>query len=128
MSIRPDDFPNVPKAQRPKPLYVDNNVPAEDVKAFKELGWEVIDVRLMPNRSEAVRATLEGIRTGTVAYTKELLGFLQLEARIEKLLLNRDADEAEEASVFEDGDFDAILSFGTPIELPEKLIKKQSDV
>lgn len=51
------------------------------------LGWEPVDVRLMANKTDedrrnTVRATLEGVRMGTIEPDVKRLKFLELEAKI----------------------------------------------
>ena len=79
-------LPNVPASKRPKPLYVRHNLSEEDQALVEEKGWKPVDVRLIENRADAVRATLEGVRVGTITMDKDEVNHLTLEARICGLL------------------------------------------
>lgn len=114
-------YSDVPEADRPKPFYVRYPVPAAVKEQLAAKGWEVRDVRIMSSKADRVRATVEGLNTGTIPWDKDLLASLQLEARIEKLLTNKDAVDNTEEDSLDNEDISAILSFGGPVKLPNKI-------
>jgi hypothetical protein len=81
-------WPEAPIEERPKPLYVDETLADIDIATLSARGWVVIDVRSMPNKSDAdrlagLKAKLEGIRLGSItAPTKNALDTLKLEASV----------------------------------------------
>lgn len=88
-------WPVAPEDERPKSLYIAEVLPDVVVRWLREQrGWRVVDVRAMPNRSDAdraegVKAYLEGVRVGSIEPVKELLRYVELEARICGLLSNK---------------------------------------
>ena len=73
-------WPVAPEDERPKSLYIAEVLPDVVVQWLREQrGWRVVDVRAMPNRSDADRAEP----------VKELLRYVELEARICGLLSNK---------------------------------------
>lgn len=79
-------WPEVPKEQRPKRLY-HRGIIAGWEPHLTSLGWNVIDVRLLPNatdqdRADSLKCYLEGVRMGTIEAPKELAKWLELEARV----------------------------------------------
>ena len=88
-------WPVAPEDERPKSLYIAEGLPDVVVRWLREQrGWRVVDVRAMPNRSDAERAEggkafLEGVRVGSIEPVKELLRYVELEARICGLLSNK---------------------------------------
>ena len=72
-------------------LFVADNLDKDTHKFLKRQGWKVIDVRLMPNKTdadkaEAVKARLEGVRQGSIDEGSAPLRHLELEARCYGLL------------------------------------------
>lgn len=71
-----DDLPDVPNDQRPMDLFVKSKTTPEEKKIALKKGWVVKDVRLIKDPAEAIRATFEGARLGTVLlsdYDREIL-------------------------------------------------------
>lgn len=88
-----------------------------DLSNAAELGWEPIDVRLMPNetddqRRDAVRATLEGIRFGTISADNKQLRALELEARVLGMIGSK-AGHDDGHGDMDDEDVNALLSRGS---------------
>lgn len=84
-------FPEVPLERRPQRIYIDYFVDAVTKEALNGRGYEVIDVRSLPNstdgdRAEAVKAYLEGIRLRTILPGEATARYVELEARIYGLL------------------------------------------
>lgn len=80
------DFPEVPKADRPKTLYIAEQLPEDVFKVVEYRGWKIVDIRLLPSatdseRAAAVRATLEGARVRSLSLTPQQHKQLELEAR-----------------------------------------------
>ena len=80
------NWPEVPKALRPKPLFVNTILEREQKEALTDLGWAVQDVRLLPNnslqeRQALVLAWFEGLRNGTIEPNSRLLDVLEAESK-----------------------------------------------
>ena len=108
-----DNLPTVPQAQRPKKLFVNNNLSSEEEEKAKFLGWSPEDVRLMPNesmhdRKEAVLACLEGHRMGTISLNRIQLESIELEMKACGLLSNKVEAPKEESKLSKD-DVDGLL-------------------
>ena len=112
------DFSTWPEAsakERPKALYVNESLTGDVASLLRVRGWNPVDVRLLPNtsdadRAEAVKCTLEGVRIGTIQADKERLRHLELEARIYGLTLNRDGP-SEKPSGLQAHEIDDLLSY-----------------
>jgi hypothetical protein len=110
-------WPSAPEEERPKALYVNEGLPEVVTDWLREeRGWKVVDVRVMPNRSdgdraESVKAFLEGVRCGSIEASKDLLRYIELEARICGLLSNK--QRADDMVPKVEGDtLEQILDFG----------------
>lgn len=106
-------WPEVPPEQRPQRLYV-NEAPDQVARiSLEALGWQVVDVRVLPNRTdadriEAWRCYLEGVRLGSIQVDPKLKPFIELEAKSHGKSVAVKAKD-------EDEDVDAILaSFKSP--------------
>lgn len=80
------NWPEVPKALRPKPLFVNTILDADQLEGLKSLGWAIQDVRLLPNtslqeRQALVLAWFEGLRNGTIEPNSRLLDVLEAESK-----------------------------------------------
>lgn len=109
-------FPKVPKAQRPMSLYVAQGVDADLAKRLKRYGWKIVDVRTLPNktdadRAEAVKARLEGIRQGSIIPATASIRHLELEARCYGLLDKN--KQAAETSDLDEQTLDNLLDFSS---------------
>lgn len=94
MPLVPQDWPPVPEAERGKrKLYISENLENQDLEYLSNLGWKVVDVRLLPqgDRKAAVEAKLEGINMGSIQASKQQLEALELEMRALKMLLQKDS-------------------------------------
>lgn len=119
--IDPQDYPLVPNTQRPKPFYVMENLTSDVVGTLTSMGWQVMDVRLIDARADRVKATFEGISVGTITISKDVYRFLETEARMEKLLLNKESfSTGDDDTYLDKSDIDSILNFGGPVKLPLK--------
>ena len=79
-------WPLVPEDQRPRPIYTLNLAPTKgELVQLEGLGYVLIDVRSIPSKVDAIEATLEGIRFGTIESDPKIFKFLELEARISKM-------------------------------------------
>lgn len=79
-------FARVPEEKKPLYLYHCAYAP-QIVQEAQSQGWTVVDVRLMPNktdddRRECVKAWLEGMRVGTIEVDIKRLKAIELEAKI----------------------------------------------
>ena len=117
-------WPEAPAEERPKALYVYETLP-EIVSAWLKAkqGWDVLDVRVMPNQSDAdraegVKAFLEGVRVGSIEPGKDQLRYLELEARICGLLSNKNRADDMTPTVKETT-LDKMLDFGKKRMRPE---------
>ena len=113
------DWPEVPQTQRPKKMYVNEGINGFDTTCLREKGWEVVDTRVMPNKTskdkeKVVLAVLEGVRTGSIIPGKDQLKYLELEARVCGLLRTTSSDIPERESISND-DVNTLLSFGRKI-------------
>jgi len=110
-------WPPAPEEERPKALYVNEGLPRVVTDWLRDdRGWRVVDVRALPNRSdgdraESVKAYLEGVRVGSIEASKDLLRYIELEARICGLLSNK--QRADDMVPTVEGDtLEHILDFG----------------
>lgn len=76
----------MPKESRPKSLYVNQPLGPEDQAGLIDKGWQTIDVRVLPNKSDNDKATtlkawLEGVRQGSIILDKDIIKLIELEAR-----------------------------------------------
>lgn len=117
-------WPAAPEADRPKSLYVTENLPPiAEGWLLDSRGWQVIDVRLMANatdadRAEGVKAYLEGIRVGSIEPQLDQLRYLELEAKICGLLSNK--SRADDMVPTVQGEtLDKLLDFGKKRQKPE---------
>lgn len=115
--IDASQFPDVPAEAGTKRLYVAENLSEANVELLKAKNWLVQDVRLMPNktdsdRADIVKAWLEGIRQGSIAPSRQLLDFIELEAKICGLLNQKQIAQAEKVDTSE-MDIDTLLSFNS---------------
>jgi len=117
-------WPTAPDEERPKALYVYEVLP-DVVQGWLQSrqGWKVIDVRTMPNgsdadRAEGVKAFLEGVRIGSIEPDKDQLKYLELEARICGLLSNKTRADDMVPTV-KKPTLDKMLDFGKKRMRPE---------
>ena len=88
-------WPKAPEDERPKNLFVDYHVETDYRMALLTRGWQVCDIRTLPNRTDADRAEslkslLEGIRVGSIAPDKDKMRWMELEAKVYGLLTGKD--------------------------------------
>jgi len=120
-------WPEAPEDERPKKLPVDFALEKKDAAALIAKGWEPIDVRVLPNktdgdRAEAVKAYLEGARLGTITLTAPQIRHLELEAKIYGLLSVRNSATLNVEKPESDA-LDALLSFSSPRAAPAAVQK-----
>lgn len=116
--IKPEFWPDVPAHERPKKLFVEQSIPVVDAAVFESKGWTIIDVRMLPNssdadRAETVKALLEGIRVGTIEPDPKRLKFLELEAAVYGLKNSKGASTAKKDETDTD-DIEKLLNFRSP--------------
>lgn len=97
-------FPDVPLEQRPQKIYIDYMLPSETTEKLNARGWEIIDVRVLPNatdgdRAEAVKVHLQGVRQRTILPPEGTIRHLELEARIYGLLDSKQRDQRPELTM-----------------------------
>lgn len=112
-----EDYPDVPAEQRPRNLYVDQNVDSQVYVELHNKGWRVVDLRLEPASSDAERAEivknwLAGVREGSIAADPSRLKFVELEAQIFGLRNAKSAATTKRASE-EDKDISSLLTFNS---------------
>lgn len=81
------DWPSVPDGEaRPQDLFVAETVPEKELKDLERRGWRVVDVRVLPSKSDgdrvdAVKAWLHGVRVGSIIADPDVIKIIELEAR-----------------------------------------------
>lgn len=116
MELDINDWPNVPQNQQPRKFWTNQNIDDIEKMALQDKGWEVVDVRLMPEttdqeRQEVVRAYLWGVTNGTIPNTKALLDVLDLKAKACGLVGNKEA--SLEKPKMDKSQLDTLLEVGT---------------
>lgn len=107
------DLPDVPVAQRPKKLYVEARVDATLTKKLAKAGWEVVDVRLIQERPEYLRALTEGASFGSLILSEERKGIVELEAKMLGLFKSGTEKAAKKEDWLNENDPDKLIaSFG----------------
>ena len=114
------ELPVVPEDARPRMLYLNDDPGAHLAKTLTRQGYQLVDVRILPNRTdhdraELVKAYLDGVRMGTLEADAELLSYLRLESQIYGLVGSKDFGHAaskEKKGKLEDEDLGTILGFG----------------
>lgn len=109
-----DNWPEVPEDARPKRLYVNEPVTNEERAILASKGWEVVDTRILPGKTdqerlEAVKAVLEGIRVGSIQADKMTKDFLDLEMYV--LGVKGKGAQATDRGDIDKRDLDSLLSF-----------------
>ena len=109
-------WPEAPEDERPKNLFVDYHVETDYRMALLTRGWQVHDIRTLPNRTDADRAEslksmLEGIRVGSITPDKEKMRWMELEAKVYGLLTGKDK-LADKAPKVNQEVLDNLLDFG----------------
>lgn len=97
-------------------VFVNCYVSPEVETELKTRGWETQDIRLLPSESEVersliVKATLDGVRMGTITMTTMQLRILELEAKITGLLAIKEVP-AEEGPKVDNLSLADLLKFG----------------
>ena len=103
-----DEWPEVPLEQRPKRLPHNLSIGPEDLQALSEKGWAPVDVRLLPNGSDAERAEglksyFEGLRLGTIQVKQAIARYVEVEARVLGLTSGKKPSESDGKSKGYDG-------------------------
>ena len=109
-------WPSAPKDERPKCLYVDYGMNQDQNATLSNRGWQVCDVRTLPNgsdadRAEGLKALLEGVRVGSIAPDREKLRWAELEAKVYGLLTGKDKLADKSPKVNQEV-LDNLLDFG----------------
>ena len=107
------DFTAWPKTPKRRIVY-HCGIDDEDLAHLTGLGWDPVDVRLLPNdedhqRGEAVKAWLEGVRLGSIDPRGQIAKYVELEARIYGLTLNKQVDRDKDK--VDARDVDQLLDF-----------------
>jgi hypothetical protein len=114
-------IPDSERAKGPKALYISEHINDALRAKLTEAGWHVVDVRVLSG-AESVRATLEGVRVGSIdTPTKNptWLKALELEARTYKLLSDKtQAPKAAKSILETEEDIDSVLSFSAGAKAP----------
>lgn len=113
MKTPANSWPAVPEAARPKPLYLAEVLPEEELEVIVGLGWAPTDVRLMPGTSLPERQTrclawFEGLMAGSIDKAASNLAILELEAKACGLTALKEIPKEEEKGL-EDETVDEIL-------------------
>jgi hypothetical protein len=75
-------WPKADTAEGPRHIYVMNVMPTEgELLELEGKGYVLTDVRTIKNRTEAVKATLQGITEGTILPMKDAFKYIELEAK-----------------------------------------------
>lgn len=98
-------------------VFVNSYVSPEVEQEISVRGWEVQDIRLLPSESEierslVVKATLDGVRMGTITLTMVQLRILELEAKITGLLAIKEVP-TEEGPRVDTKSLAELLKFGS---------------
>src|SRR3990167_97028 len=116
-----DEWPEAPVEDRPKKLPHAGGIPSWDYEKLLSKGWAALDVRLMPNetdaqRAEAVKSWLEGVRMGVIEADAKLLKFIELECKVYGLSAGKTpAEDNKKKHVDKQADVRTLLSFGSPL-------------
>ncbi len=103
-----EDLPEVPKDKRPMDLFVRSRVSDEERKTASKKGWLIQDVRLIKDAAEAIRATFEGARLGTILLSEEDRATLVAEAKMHGAMSVKEAPKKESK---QEETIDQVLSF-----------------
>ena len=100
-------FPEVPLDRRPQKIYIDYFLDSATVETLNGRGYQVIDVRSLPNatdgdRAEDVKAHLQGIRLRTLLPTEGAVRYIELEAKIYGLLDTKKRSNTPDTQLTED--------------------------
>ena len=120
-------WPEAAADQRPKRLPHTGAIGKDAVEILRAKGWDPIDVRVMPNASDAERgtalkATLEGIRLGTIDVDHKMHKFLLLEAQALGLTSARGPQEDKPKDEVDKTSLKSI--FGVMVEKPPALFRE----
>ena len=102
------EWPEVPTLERgKKPLYVDQNLDAEDQAELRKKGWVPTDVRLMPTESESEKRTqlnaqMQGWMSGSMQPNKMKLEAWELAAKALRMLTQKETAAVAKAVASED--------------------------
>jgi hypothetical protein len=129
----PNNYPDVPEDQRPKRLFVNQNLDSEIRTELTSKGWIVTDTRLLPNhtdndRLEVVKSILEGIRQGSIDVDRNIKDFLDMELYV--LGVKGKGAQAQDKGDLKRDELDVLLDFGnakTSQDFKEKLRQLDSE-
>ena len=118
-------LPEVPQKQRPKVVYHEQNLAAEVKDTLKARGWEPVDVRLLPNITDAdkahrVKSLLEGASLGSIELSKDRLKYVELEAKIVGLIGTKEVG-GETSDKLDKAGLEALFPFATSAPKSTKL-------
>jgi len=110
-----ENWPEVPQAQRPKKLFVASGIASPEVALLSTRGWELVDIRLLPaetddERRTGIKACLEGIRLGSINATDGVAKYIELEAKIYGLLVQKESSGTDKQ--LDGATLDELLSVG----------------
>lgn len=135
MAFEPLNWP-APK-QVGQPLYIAASLLPDELNGLIGLGWDVVDVRTLPedsdaSRAEALKCWLAGLRSGTIEVDKSRREFIELEAKSLGLLTTKSVSDKKRNSQVEETDLNEILNFksalafrGTYQKQPEDILPKR---
>lgn len=117
MPIEWEKWPDVPKGREGMNLYYNVEMDAVQEAALRAKGWNPINTLLMDNdtdgdRAEAIKATYQGVRMGTVALNPTAVKILESEARIYGLTTGKAPKSDVSASLYDEMDVAELLSIG----------------
>ena len=81
-----EDWPEVPGEYQPKRMYVSRTLTPLELEVLEKKGWAPMDVRLLPNRTDAdkaesIKAWFEGVRLNSIEADSKVLKLIELEAK-----------------------------------------------
>lgn len=113
-----ESWPPVPSADRPKPLYVNETLAPEAEATLTQRGWQIVDVRLLPDHSDqeraaAIQATLTGLRVGSIPNRAGLKEYLELEGKTCGLIGNKEPAKPQTENLDKQTLGELLSSFGS---------------
>lgn len=108
----------MPKISRPKALYINVPLELEDEKNLLEKGWEPIDVRTLPSKTDkqkadTIKAWLEGVRQGSIQPEKDIIKLIELEAKAYGLVGTKTITERDEPTTTDEVVDDLLDTFAS---------------
>lgn len=108
----------MPDNDRPKRLYVNVPLGLDDEAYLLSRGWQPIDVRTLPNKTDAnkaetIKAWLEGVRQGSITLDKDIIKLIELEAKAYGLVGTKVIEKPKEPTTTEESVDDLLSMFAS---------------